>query len=106
MSEIITLYHNDKEYKLEFSRNVIMAMESQGFDIQSVEKKLVTAVVMLIRGAFKKNHPQLKFEKIDEIWDDQGDKEELIKELFDMFTKSVTSLFDSAEKKATWTKSG
>lgn len=106
MSNTITLTYNDEKYTLEFSRKMVENMERQGFDIQNIESAPLSAISTLIYSAFKKNHAQLRAEKIDEIWKEQGDKTGLIEALSELYAKPITELFDDDESKnATWTKS-
>ena len=56
MKAITLKDENGKEYVLEFSKNSIMHMERQGFNIDDFDKKPVLMTTMLVQGAFIKNH--------------------------------------------------
>jgi len=100
MSKTIDFTYGGKEYKLEFTRKVIETMERQGFIAQDVTEKPMTVLPTLFRGAFLANHPSVKRETIDEIFDHMTNKQDLIGKLAEMYNEPIEALFDEPEEDA------
>lgn len=100
----ITVNHNEKDYELEYSRQSVRMMESQGFVIDQISSKPMTMIPMLFSGAFAKNHRGIKRALIDEIFEDISDKTGLINALIEMYAETLSSLTDENENEgnATW----
>lgn len=99
----ITLSYNKKEYILEYSRQSVRMMESQGFAADELAKQPVTMIPLLFQGAFSKNHKGLKRAVIEEIYDNIADKGALITALVEMYSDTVTTIIgDKEEGKASW----
>lgn len=97
MSKQIHLKVDGKAYDLEFTRESVKAMERQGFSLDDLSKKPVTAVETLFVGAFVANHPTMKRDKAIEIFYEIQQKNELISELAKMYSAPVSALFDEPE---------
>lgn len=69
---IITDSETGRQYILEFNRATVKATEQSGFDPELVESQTVSQITKLFYGAFKKNHPQLSYDKIEKIIDELG----------------------------------
>lgn len=95
MGKQIVLKHGDREYTLEFNRKVVERMERNGFEIDT--DKPYTMVTTLFRGAFQMHHRGVDNDKIQEIWDAQNKKEDLLAALVQMYMEPITSLMGDAE---------
>lgn len=100
----IALNYNEKEYELEYSRQSVRMMESQGFVVDQISSKPMTMIPMLFSGAFAKNHRGIKRALIDEILENVSDKAGLINALIEMYAETLSSLTDETENEgnATW----
>ena len=104
MKTITVKDENGKEYVLEFSKTTIMHMERQGFVIDDFGTKPVLMATLLVYGAFAKNHPNLKNEKIDAIYKQLKNKDVFLKKLAEMYTEQADELVDegNSDWEANW----
>lgn len=103
MSKIV-LNYEDKEYELEYSRQSVKMMESQGFNLDELTSKPMTMIPMLFSGAFIKNCKGTKRTVIEDIYKGIGDKTSLMEALLEMYTETISTLTDeSDEGNVTWT---
>ena len=103
MSKIV-LNHANKEYELEFNRQSVKMMESQGFVLDELTSKPMTMIPLLFSGAFIKNCKGIKRSVIDEIFDGVGDKAGLMQALMEMYAETLSSLTDdTGEGNVSWT---
>lgn len=93
----ITLNYLEKDYTLEYNRQSVRMMESQGFVLEQISEKPVTMIPMMFSGAFIKNHRGLKRAFIDEIFDEVADKSGLLNALMEMYAETLSSLTDENE---------
>lgn len=100
----INLTYGKTEYTLEYSRQSVKTMESQGFVLDELTSKPMTMIPMLFQGAFIKHHRGVKRAVIDEIFDAIGDKTALMEALMEMYGDTLSSLTDSnaAEGNVSW----
>ena len=99
----ISLTYEKKEYVLEYNRQSVKTMESQGFVLEELTKKPMTMIPMLFQGAFIKNHRGIKRNLMDEIFDGIEDKTALMEALMEMYTETLGFLTEgSGEGNATW----
>ena len=100
----ITLNYNDKDYELEYTRQSVRMMESQGFVLEHISSKPMTMIPLLFSGAFAKNHRGLKRALIDEILENISDKAGLLNALIEMYAETLSCLTDDTESEgnATW----
>ena len=103
MSKIAITY-DKKEYVLEYSRQSVKTMESQGFVLDELTSKPMTMIPMLFNGAFIKNHKGMKRKDMDEIYDELGDKTGLMEALMGMYAETLSTLTDDKAEQgnATW----
>ena len=102
MSKIV-LTHENKEYELEFNRQSVKMMESQGFVLDELTSKPMTMIPLLFNGAFIKNHRGIKRNLMDEIFEEIGDKTALMEALMEMYAETLSTLTEgSGEGNATW----
>ena len=103
MSKIV-LNHDKKEYVLEYSRQSVKTMESQGFVLDEITSKPMTMIPLLFSGAFIKNCKGTKRAVIDDIFDSIGDKTGLMQALMEMYAETLSTLTEeNAEGNVTWT---
>lgn len=100
MKTITVSDENGKKYTLEYSKASIMHMERQGFNIDDFDKKPVLMATMLVQGAFIKNHSNIKYEKIESIYQSLNKKEDFLKKLLEMYNEQADELVD--EGNAEW----
>ena len=102
----INLTYDKKEYVLEYNRQSVKTMESQGFVLEELTTKPMTMIPLLFAGAFIKNHSGkdgVKRKVIDEIFEEIGDKTALMEALMEMYADTLASLTDSSnEGNVTW----
>lgn len=103
MSKIAIKYENT-EYNLEYSRQSVKTMESQGFVLDEITTKPVTMIPMLFQGAFIKNHKGIKRKLIDEIFDEISDKTGLMQALMELYAETLSTLVEDREEQGnvTW----
>ena len=103
MSKIV-LTHENKEYELEFNRQSVKMMESQGFVLDELTSKPMTMIPLLFSGAFIKNCKGTKRAVIDEIFDGINDKTGLMQALMEMYAETLSTLTDDhGEGNVSWT---
>ena len=103
----ITFEYEDEVYTLEFSRRTVGMMENAGFKLEDLVDKQVTRLPQLFAGAFLMHHPRMKEEKINKIYKDMGDKDQLFTELIDLYRVPIEAMYDEPEddsKKVKWKK--
>ena len=102
----INLTYEKKEYVLEYNRQSVKTMESQGFVLEELTTKPMTMIPLLFAGAFIKNHSGkdgAKRKVIDEIFEEIGDKTALMEALMEMYADTLGSLTESnSEGNVTW----
>lgn len=103
MSKIVLNYEN-KEYELEFNRQSVKLMESQGFVLDEITSKPMTMIPLLFSGAFIKNCKGTKRSVIDDIFDSIADKTGLMQALMEMYAETLSTLTDDVgEGNVSWT---
>ncbi len=99
---VITDKENDTEYKLGYTRRVILDMESDGFNINEIDSKPLAAMNMLFTRSFDRFHPEVSLEKREEIYDELGDKSELMLALVDLWSYTVEGLTSNQNTRLKW----
>lgn len=94
MAKQLTFSYNGKDYTLEYTRASIRQMEADGFIAEDIERKPMTILPDLFRGAFIAHHRFEKPKVIDEIYHQMGRKAELIERLAEMYNEPISSLLD------------
>lgn len=102
----INLTYDKKEYILEYNRQSVKTMESQGFVLEELTTKPMTMIPLLFQGAFIKNHSGkdgVKRKVMDEIFEEISDKTALVEALMEMYAETLGTLTESnGEGNATW----
>ena len=105
MNKQIAFQFDGKDYTLEFTRNTVRQMERRGFVADDLSTKPMSVLPDLFAGAFLANHPQIKRDKIDSIYNYMGDKQRLVAALVEMYTATIDTLLDEPDegKNVVWT---
>ena len=101
----IKLSYKEKTYTLEFNRRTARIIEENGFKLEEIGNQPNKMIPLLFQGAFLKNHQNIKPTLLDDIYDAQTQKSELIMALANMYGDTVKSLVGDEEdesKNATW----
>ena len=88
------------KYRLEYTKNTIVRMEKSGFSMDKFNEAPVMMITMLVQGAFMANHPSVKPETVEKIYDNLKNKEGFIKKLVEMYSEHAEKLV--AEGNADW----
>lgn len=102
---ILRISYKGKNYELGFTRNSVVAMERQGFDINEIGSKPMTMLPMFWQGAFAAYNKGIKRALIDEIYDNLRDKQGMIAALTELYAETLNTLTDEPEEdkgNATW----
>jgi len=106
MSKVISFNYGGKDYKLEYNRDAIRAIEREGFSFsEQFGKKPFTETEILFRNAFLMHHSGIKSSTVNEIFNAFPRKTELIEALYTMALETANSIFEEpAEgKNLNWT---
>ena len=105
MAKQLTFSYNGKDYVLEYTRNTVRQMESNGFVADVIDRKPMTVLPALFAGAFLAHHRHEKTEVVEEIYSKLGDKHSLIEKLAEMYNEPISTLLDEPEegKNLEWT---
>ena len=90
-------------YTLEFTRKVVESMERRGFKLDMDYPN--TNIRELWRGAFQKHHRGMMPERIDQIWEEQKKKDDLLGVLVKLYMKPLETLMaepDDDDENPTW----
>ena len=98
MSKQITFNYGGKDYTLEFTRRTVQAMEREGFIVEDIQTKPMTALPALFAGAFKAHHGFIKRELVDEIYEAMPNKENLIQRLAEMYNEPLQTLLSEPDE--------
>lgn len=89
----ITDSETGKQYILEFNRATVKATEQSGFNPELVDSQTVSQVSKLFYGAFKKNHPQISYDKVEKIIDElDGIPKKMIFRLLELYSYAADTL--------------
>jgi len=94
----ITFTYDGIDYVLEFTRNAIRKLESEGFNPADYDKKPMTVTNDLFRGAFIAHHPMTNKNLIDEIFEKISDKEGLFDALVTLYQAPFEAMTESPEE--------
>ena len=102
---IILTDNANNEYKLEFNRKTVSAMENNGFVLNLDRPN--TVVDALFYGAFQMHHRKIDRDKVREIWAQQTHKSDLLTALVKLYQKPLDDLMaepedESDEANPTW----
>ena len=92
MAKQIVITYKGNDYTLEFNRKTVRHMEESGFVVDT--NKPATMILDLFKGAFQMHHRRMDANLIEEIWDAQRKKDELLSVLIQMYTEPIAALMD------------
>lgn len=98
MNKKIEFTYKGKDYVLEYNRNAIRLMESQGFNADKFTEQPMTMVELAFEGAFVKNHAKTTRAEVEEIYSLFKNKRDLINQLIVMIQETYSTLFDDNEE--------
>lgn len=96
-TKIILKDAEGKEYTLEYNRRSVERMEKSGFKMDADYP--ATMIKQLFQGAFLMHHKGMTPDRVQEIWDAQTAKTELLTELTRLYMKPVNDLMEDPEGK-------
>ena len=102
---VLKVEYKGKSYELGFTRNTVVALERNGFNISEVGDKPMTMLPMLWQGAFAAYNKGVKRTLMDEIYENIRNKEGLIGALTELYAETLNTLTDEPEEdkgNATW----
>lgn len=109
MATKITVSYQGKEYTLEYTRQTVRQLESQGFILAQLVDKPVTMMPLLFYGAFLQHHKGIKRSLVDEMYENMLNKvgdEGLVNVLIEMYSETINTLTEDKEieegNAATW----
>lgn len=95
MAKQIVITYKGNDYTLEFNRKTVKRMEESGFVVDT--EKPATMITNLFRGAFQMHHKRISPDLVEEIWDAQKKKEDLLSVLVSMYTEPIAALMDEED---------
>lgn len=98
MNKKIEFNYDGVDYTLEYNRDAILYMESEGLDVKQIETKPLTMISILWQGAFLKNHKREKLEKIQEIYEKIPNKTELTAALSEMYIETYSIFITDSDE--------
>ena len=98
MAKQLQFTYSGKDYTLEFTRKTVSEMERKGFIADEVEKKPMSTLPALFKGAFLAHHRFEKDSVIDAIFDKMTNKQELIGKLAEMYNEPILTLVNEPEE--------
>lgn len=106
-SKSITIEHNEKKYKLEFTKDTVRSTERRGFEINKVLDFPAVNIPLLVHGAFLANHKWLSQDMVDEIYESIPEQSEFINKLIEMYNEPLMEMMGLGEgadkgKKSKW----
>lgn len=102
---VLKVEYKGNNYELGFTRNTVVAMERNGFNINEVGDKPMTMLPMLWQGAFAAYNKGVKRTTMDEIYENIRNKEGLIGALTELYAETLNTLTAEPEDdkgNATW----
>lgn len=102
---VLKIAYNGKKYELGFTRNTVVALERNGFNIEDISSKPMTMLPMFWEGAFAAYNKGIKRSLMDEIYQNIRDKQGLIAALTELYAETLNTLMDEPEEdkgNATW----
>lgn len=101
MNKVLSLEYEGKTYTLEFDRKTVVQLEAEGFVPSECGDKPMTMIPMLVHGAFRKHHKDVKRVLSDEIFKTIPQKEKFVEMLVEMYIQPIESLMDEPSEEET-----
>lgn len=103
---VLKVEYNGKKYELGFTRNSVVMLERNGFNIDELSVKPMTMLPMFWQGAFAAYSKGVKRALMDEIYENISDKQGLISALVELYAETLNTLTDEPDEdnkgNATW----
>lgn len=102
---VLKIAYKNKQYELGFTRNTVVALERNGFNIEDISSKPMTMLPMFWEGAFVAYNKGIKRSLMDEIYQNIRDKQGLIQALTELYAETLNTLMEEPEEdkgNATW----
>lgn len=99
MNKKIEFEKNGEKFTLEYNREAIAYIESQGFDISEMTSKPMMMLPLAFSGLFYKNHKRTRQSFINECYDNFSDKSKLIEVIGEMLAEAYNSLVEDSQDK-------
>lgn len=98
MEKTLRFKIEDKEYKLAFTRETVIATENMGFNLMNIAEKPVASLTYLWRGAFLEHHDTLTIAEVDALLGKVKHKG-LLDALLDLYNAPIIDLMDEENEK-------
>ena len=99
----MTIEVGGKTYTLEFSKISVRYAEEVGLELDAIDSKPFTMLMLLFHCAFKMHHPDMTIEDTDAVYDEiEGLTDEEFKKLVDLYRAQAQSFIrkkDAGERK-------
>ena len=95
---ILKVEYKGKNYDLGFTRNSVVMMERNGFDVGKISHMPMTMIPMLWQGAFVAYNKGVKRSLMDEIYDHLPNRQELLGALTELYAETLNTLTDDPEE--------
>lgn len=103
---ILNVEFKGKKYELGFTRNTVVMLERNGFNLDELTLKPMTMLPMFWQGAFAAYNKGVKRSVMDEIYKNIRDKQGLISALIELYAETINTLTEDPEEEnegnATW----
>lgn len=103
---VLKVEYKGKKYELGFTRNSVVMLERNGFNIDEISTKPMTMLPMFWQGAFVAYNKGIKRALVDEIFENIRGKQDLISGLVELYADTLNTLTDEPDEdnagNATW----
>lgn len=103
---VLKVEYNGNKYELGFTRNSVVMLERNGFNLDELGNKPMTMLPMFWQGAFAAYNKNVKRSLMDEIYENISDKQGLIAALVELYAETLNTLTDDPDEdkkgNATW----
>jgi len=97
MNKKLEFDYDGTHYTLEYNREAIKYMESQGFVLSQFQDKFNTMLDIAFVAAFLKNHKRVNGKLVEEIYSHIHDKVALSQSLIEMYAETYNSMLDDTD---------
>lgn len=94
----VKIEYKGKNYELGFTRNTVVALERNGFEVSKISAMPMTMVPMFWQGAFAAYNKGVKRALMDEIYEHLEDKQGLLGALIELYAETLSTLTDEPEE--------
>ena len=94
----VKIEYKGKNYELGFTRNTVVSLERNGFEVSKISAMPMTMVPMFWQGAFAAYNKGVKRALMDEIYEHLEDKQGLLSALIELYAETLSTLTDEPEE--------